>query len=424
MKFNRFFPCLISLVLLSGCSAVGSHELSEPPKQTIPTESETTAQEQTEETSSALSSANTDPPESVSITIAESVEVYDSLTISSLITDSNVILQNGDEIVDTSELGEAEVTVRYIYEGVLYEQSLNYTVEDNTAPLVLNAGGGAMVEQGKSFDLDNYIGYADNFDRTPVLTYTGVVDTSVCGTYPLKATVTDSSGNSTSWDLKITVLSEIPVPEDNAPPFNFDSYKRKYAADNVKFGIDVSKWQGKIDFDAVKAAGCEFVIMRMGHFYDELTLDEYYKTNMASAKAAGLDVGVYIYTTANSEEEIKQNAKWIADNLDGQELDFPVVFDWEDFSNFQQYNMSINDLNNYFELFADEMESYGYSAMLYSSKNFLNNFWYDHPDHPVWLAHYTDETDYTGRYDMWQSSCHGVIDGINGFVDMNILYSK
>ena len=76
-----------------------------------------------------------------------------------------------------------------------------------------------------------------------------------------------------------------------------------------------------------------------------------------------------------------------------------------------------------FELFNSEMENYGYSAMLYSSKNFLNNFWYVKNDYPVWLAHYTDSTDYVGDYDMWQMSCYGKIDGINADVDLNILYT-
>ena len=85
--------------------------------------------------------------------------------------------------------------------------------------------------------------------------------------------------------------------------------------------------------------------------------------------------------------------------------------------------MSINDLNEYFKIFADELEKAGYSAMLYSSKNFLNNFWYEHSEYPVWLAHYTDRTNYTGEYAMWQMSCFGNIDGIEGDVDFNILYN-
>ncbi|MGN0612292.1 MAG: GH25 family lysozyme, partial [Porcipelethomonas sp.] len=226
-----------------------------------------------------------------------------------------------------------------------------------------------------------------------------------------------------SWELTVEVTDNIPVYEDNNTRLSFDSLKQQYGETGVKFGIDVSKWQGDIDYEAVKNAGCSFVIMRIGHYYDEIGMDEYYKANMDAAKAAGLDVGVYIYTTANTTEEIKENAAWIAEQLDGQPLDFPVVFDWEDFSNFQQYEMSINDLNELFELFASEMEKYGYSSMLYSSKNFLNNFWYEQTEYPVWLAHYTDKTTYAGDYVMWQMSCFGRIDGIEGDVDFNILYT-
>ena len=110
--------------------------------------------------------------------------------------------------------------------------------------------------------------------------------------------------------------------------------------------------------------------------------------------------------------------------LGGTPLDFPVAFDWEEFGNFQQYSMSINDLNNYYLAFADEMNKCGYSAMLYSSKNFFVNFWNEavKTATPTWLAHYVDSTDYTGKYSIWQASCAGKIDGIAGNVDMNVLY--
>ena len=153
-------------------------------------------------------------------------------------------------------------------------------------------------------------------------------------------------------------------------------------------------------------------------------MDEYYLRNIAAAKDAGLEVGVYLYTIANTEEEIRQNASWIAEQLDGMELDFPVAFDWERFGNFQQFGMSIRDLNELFLLFAEEMEGYGYSAMLYSSKTYLENFWYVQQGYPVWLAHYTSETDYAGEYILWQRSCRGRIDGIDTDVDFNILYES
>lgn len=364
-----------------------------------------------------------EPPKNVVLFKDNAVEVYDTLTVKELISESDVKLKNGDEVLDTSKTGDFDVIVSYSYEDKLYEHPVSYTVVDTTAPILLNSGNNSAIETGRDFDLNDYVGFADNYDRTPTLTYEGYVDTSVCGVYPITATVSDSSGNETSWDLSIEVVDEIAVPEDNNTRLTFDEFTQQFEEDNISLGIDVSKWQGDIDFEAVKNAGCSFVIMRIGCYYDEIEMDEYYKTNMAAAKKAGLDVGVYIYTTANTEEKVRENAQWIAKQLDRQELDFPVVFDWEDFSNFQQYEMSIHDLNNLFELFASEMKKYGYSSMLYSSKNFLNNFWYEYGEFPVWLAHYTDETDYMGEYAMWQTSCFGRIDGIEGDVDFNVLYT-
>lgn len=367
---------------------------------------------------------NTEPPAELMLAPSGEVEVYAEITLEELLGAEEIALKNGSEAVDTSQTGTFEITAEYAYSGQLYAHPISYTVADTTPPVVLNSGNSAMAELGSEFDLSDYVGFADNYDPTPELTYTGYVDTSVCGTYYLTATATDSSGNAVTWDTQVEVVSEIPVPEDNNPRLAFSTLIERYSAENAVFGIDVSKWQGEIDFEAVRDAGCSFVIMRIGTYYDEYALDQYFATNIEAAKNAGLDVGVYIYTTANSEDEARGNARWIAENLAGAELDFPVVFDWESFSNFQQYEMSIHDLNCYFEAFADELEGLGYSAMLYSSKNFLNNFWYDHSDeYPIWLAHYTDETDYAGEYSMWQMSCYGQIDGIWADVDLNILYT-
>ncbi|MBP5581103.1 MAG: glycoside hydrolase family 25, partial [Ruminococcus sp.] len=175
-----------------------------------------------------------------------------------------------------------------------------------------------------------------------------------------------------------------------------------------------------IDFERVRDAGCKFVIMRIGKDTDGIVADEKFERNFAAAKAAGLKVGVYFYSCANTEEMIKADAAWIAETLEGQSLDLPVAFDWESFSNYQNYNMSIHKLNSLYRLFDDRMNAYGYDTMLYSSKNFLLNFW--HTDKTVWLAHYTDRTNYTGRYELWQLSSTWRIDGIDGAVDLDIWY--
>ncbi|MDE7138074.1 MAG: DUF5011 domain-containing protein, partial [Ruminococcus sp.] len=308
-----------------------------------------------------------------------------------------------------------------------FQQKVSYTVSDTTAPVLLNMGVSQYVKQGEPFDLSKIVGYADNYDSSPVLSYDGTVDTETIGNYSITASVTDNSGNQTSWDMNVVVLSEIPTPAPSDNNDNdgtqFTDFINTYSGDNRKFGIDVSAWQGDIDFNAVKNAGCEFVIIRMGYFYDEINIDDWYTENIQKARDAGLEVGVYFYTTLNSAESVKELAEYIAEQLDGQELDFPVAFDWEEFTTFQEYGMSIHFLNELFNLFAIEMENYGYSAMLYSSKNFLNNFWINEYKHPVWLAHFVDETDYDGDYFMWQASSTGRIDGIDGYVDMNILYT-
>ena len=126
------------------------------------------------------------------------------------------------------------------------------------------------------------------------------------------------------------------------------------------------------------------------------------------------------YTTANSEEGISADAEWIAEKLNGTELDFPVAFDWEDFTNYQNYGISIRTLNGLYDYFDECMNEYGYTTMLYSSRNFMMNFW--ETEKPVWLAHYTDKTDYTGKYCMWQHCSDGRIDGITGDVDVNVFY--
>jgi GH25 family lysozyme M1 (1,4-beta-N-acetylmuramidase) len=433
MRKKYAMAYIAALSLLSGCGqkvgqisystdevveAAATDVIQTAPAETAPVE--TTAPT----TAAATENIKSEPPEELSFELNNVIEVYDEVTVGDVFKAEAVELQNGDEIIDTSQLGESELNISYIYNDELYEYPIDYTVVDTTPPTVLNSGWNAYVQSGTVFDLNDYVGFADNYDSSPVLTYTGYVDTSVCGDYSVTASASDSSGNVSTWELTLTVVDEIPVPEDNNDRISFDSFMQQYAGENVEFGIDVSQWQGNIDFESVKNAGCSFVIIRMGHYYDDITMDNYYATNIAAAKAAGLKVGVYIYTTANTEDEIKENAQWIASQLGGQELDFPVVFDWEEFGNFQQYGMSIHDLNEYFELFSDELEQYGYSAMLYSSKNFLNNFWYEQDEHPVWLAHYTDSTDYEGNYDMWQASCYGRISGIDGDVDLDILYTE
>ncbi|MDE6088022.1 MAG: glycoside hydrolase family 25, partial [Oscillospiraceae bacterium] len=175
---------------------------------------------------------------------------------------------------------------------------------------------------------------------------------------------------------------------------------------------------------AVKQAGCEFVLLRIGASYgNPPQMDEYYLYNIDSAKQAGLQVGVYFYTTDTTEEQIRADVAWIVENLDDRELDFPIVFDWEDFQNFQKYGISFYDLNRLYQVFSEELSQSGYDAMLYGSKNYLENVWGMPSDYPVWLAHYTTQTNYPGSYQFWQRTDAGIIPVIAVPVDFDIFYN-
>lgn len=458
MKKLSLFSLILSASLLSGCgkavagSAKDEPEMTETETTSISTEpssevttaaltttavsaqtstaADTTAVSATtsaDTTQAAVNMASPAAPAKAAsglISCKSSVEVYSSVRLADLINENNVDLEEPDMLIDTSEVGTRSVNVRFSSDGTDYEQTLDYTVADTTDPVLLNSGWGACHIVNTPFDLNNYVGYADNYDRDVTLTYSGTVDPNTVGSYPITATITDDSGNSTTWDLTINVAESIPPYSGDFEQVAFSDFCSRYAGEGRKFGIDVSTWQGDIDFNAVKEAGCDFVIIRIGYYYDHMVMDDYFRQNLENAKAAGLPVGIYFYSADNSEAAVREHASWIAEQLNGTPLDFPVAFDWEEFGTFQEYHMSIHDLNQYYLAFADEMKKCGYTTMLYSSKNFFNNFWSESTkaSSPIWLAHYVDSTDYTGKYAIWQASCSGKIAGIAGNVDMNILY--
>jgi len=328
---------------------------------------------------------------------------------------------------DTSGEHEMKFTVsRELFGGlkeISEDYTFTYTVVDDVAPVVLNSGNGAIVQRGTEFNIDEVVGYADNADPSPKLSLEGSVDMSKNGSYPLHATVTDASGNSTEWDFTVTVADSVPAAQNDAAKVNFADFCGTYAGDGRSFGIDVSVFQGDIDFEAVKAAGCDFVIIRIGYSLDgERVEDTNFAQNYAAAKAAGLRIGVYFYSTDNSEEAARESADWIIEKLGGDSLDLPVAFDWEAFANFQTFGMSLLTLNDLYDVFADELKAAGYDCMLYGSRIPLETVWNDTDTRTIWLANYVDATEYTGSYLMWQQSCTGRIDGISGDVDMDILY--
>ncbi len=207
-------------------------------------------------------------------------------------------------------------------------------------------------------------------------------------------------------------------------------------ADHMRFnGIDVSKFQGTIDWPAVAADGVDFSIIRLGYrgygYTGNIVTDPTYTTNIEGAEAAGLDVGVYFFTQAITVEEAIEEANYVLTQLDGRELDLPVYIDIEEIT----YDIGRQDsanLNNeqrtaICDAFCDTIEAGGYEAGIYANKYWLTSLLDSTAlaaEHHIWLANYTEETDYAGDYEMWQYTPSGVIDGITAnTVDLDVLYS-
>ena len=187
-------------------------------------------------------------------------------------------------------------------------------------------------------------------------------------------------------------------------------------------GIDVSKYQGDINFKKVKDAGIEFVIIRIGYGQYESQKDPKFERNYEGFKDVNIPVGVYLYSYAKSTSDSKKEAEVVLKWLNGRKLNLPVYYDIEDKS---QINLGKNILTNMCEVFCDTIEKNGYSSGIYTNKYFFTTY-LDYKKleekYTIWVAQYNDTNTYRGKYDMWQYTSSGKVNGISGNVDMDILY--
>lgn len=187
-------------------------------------------------------------------------------------------------------------------------------------------------------------------------------------------------------------------------------------------GIDVSKYQGNINFKKVKDAGVQFVIIRIGYGQYESQKDEKFEANYEGFREVGIPVGVYLYSYAKSVNDAKKEANTVLKWLNGRELNLPVYYDIEDKS---QINLGKGTLTNMCEAFCDTIEKAGYWAGVYTNKYFFTTYLdYEKLEekYTIWVAQYNDTNTYRGKYDMWQYTSSGKVNGISGNVDMDILY--
>lgn len=349
----------------------------------------------------------------------------DTLRVSSFIESINGKIVD-DYYLNTDSLGKKKIDFEYINDdGIKIKYNYEINVVDREAPLIW-LGKSYNVTRGSEDNLIDKIMCGDNYDNNPECVIEGDYNLDNVGSYNLVFKATDSSGNVSKKKFTLNVNEASSKKESNGVKSvtEFSDVIKNYKNDNTQIGIDVSKWQGDIDFSKLKSAGVEFVIIRIGSstgINGENFIDSKFIQNIKNANSVGIPVGVYFYSYANSVDRAISDAKWIIENIKDYKVELPIAFDWENWGSFNTYELSFFGLTNMAKRFMDTVKASGYDAMLYSSKTYLENIWMS-VDYPVWLAHYTKNTNYAGDYSYWQICSNGRVDGINGDVDIDIRY--
>ncbi len=239
--------------------------------------------------------------------------------------------------------------------------------------------------------------------------------------------VTNGSGG-TMW---VDLVEELDAFTMDRSKFSVSNGIAYYdgAGYTLKRGIDVSDHQKEIDWQSVADSGVEFAILRCGwrgYTAGGLNVDEHFLANYEGAKAAGLDVGVYFFSQATTLEEGAEEARFVLETLEGRALDLPVYFDWEevDAADARTNDVPGSVVTDACLEFCRIIEEGGYEAGVYTYLN-LGYFTYELDrlaGLPIWLGDPGSAPEFYYDHQIWQYSFTGSVPGIEGDVDMNVIY--
>ena len=310
------------------------------------------------------------------------LEVYSDYNLSDIIQYKNNEMEvlTKDFKIDTTKLGTQNHKIYFKKDKKKYVYNFNVQIVDTEEPRVIS-GTNKTILLNYSNDLCDLIMYGDNYSGYVTCDIEGDYDLSSVGTYNLIYKLADSSNNVKEVNVTLNVKEKISNSStQSSSKKQFSEVYNTYKNDNNELGIDVSKWQGNIDFNKVKEAGATFVMMRIGvqtARNGEIGVDSYFLENIKKAKEAGLKVGVYLYTKAGNIEEVRKHALWVINTLNKETLDLPVAFDWENFGSWNSFRISFYEVNEMVNTFIETLNEHGYEGMLYSSKNYLEKIWLD-----------------------------------------------
>ncbi len=236
-------------------------------------------------------------------------------------------------------------------------------------------------------------------------------------------------------DIELFILSEeeIDLSNDAVTTHNLSGdiddteYTESYEnLDTAVMGIDVSSWNGEIDWELVRASGIEFAIIRCGYrgyTTGSLVEDKYFMQNIIGANEAGVKVGLYFFTQAISEVEAVEEASMVITLCRDYQVDLPIFIDTESTGgNGRADGLDKATRTLVCKAFCETIESAGYRSGVYASKNWINQMldYSQLTKYLTWLAEYKEAPTYTGDYQFWQYTSNGWVDGVIGRVDLNI----
>lgn len=243
---------------------------------------------------------------------------------------------------------------------------------------------------------------------------------------PHEGQVYINDGSGMVWH---TPQDGVPVSETEEEDFRREGERVLYIGNRyyTRWGVDVSAFQGDIDWDALHSQGIQFAYLRIGYRgYTEgvLQRDRTFAQNYEGAKAAGIDVGVYFFSQALTVREAAEEALYALELLEGRALDLPVYFDWEPTaaSDSRTASYDYRYLTECAAAFCNVIEQGGYEGGVYLNRQ-QGYYRYDLSaltDYSLWVADYGDYPDFYYAYDVWQYSDGGVLEGVDEVIDLNV----
>lgn len=311
--------------------------------------------------------------------------------------------------------GSANITVKYTENNYTIPAVCTVTVKQNprenrTTLLKDKEGNELYVQDNGDYRLAYYADYYtyDKFFKKGEAKYTGWQTINGVVKY------FDINGNAVVGEQVIQGVK-----------YNFAS-DGALITGSGSMGIDVSRWNGNIDWNAVKNSGVSYVIIRCGYrgsTQGSLIVDPKFQSNIKGATEAGLKVGVYFFTQAVDRVEAVEEASMVLDLIKNYRISYPVFLDVEA-SGGRADGISKETRTEVCKAFCQTIQNANYTAGIYANKTWLT----DKIDvsqlsaYKIWLAQYASAPTYTGRYDMWQYKSTGKVSGISGDVDLNLSY--